>query len=433
MATAESHVKVKIGGDSSELEEEFRKSESDAEKFKSSVVGSMRRMASGVSSVVLAFDKVKSAMEKAMAPVVVIRGVIDAFNWLRNAIKGADEATRELGASALDVSNKIKATGLVVELYNAIKAAADGAQISADELSRKLKEFAEHKITFDELAQSVNFTGEGIQRLSARLEHMSVGRRWLAEHEQQLQASEEAANNEKQERRGLRGIVRDIIRVGGKDGNNAAASSLWDQIAIAARGNRERIADIYNEYKPWWFMRRADIYGYATGAMDAAAERYERQKREREMERQAQVAAHDARVLRERASAASSRIEKSSVAVNARTVRAKNEAAAEEARRAQEAADREAARRQKVIDSRDKRIADETVKLHTSINAITVAAPAAASGLGAQGGLVGIDMAQINRENMERERNRKIDDIVKNFDKLMRELDNQTKKLLGEM
>lgn len=437
MSTAESQVKVKIGGDAKEATAAFNSVQQQAQTMRTSVVGSMRSMANGVSSVVMAFDKVKGAMEKAMAPVIVIRAAIDAFNWLRKAIKGADEATRELGKSALDAAKAIKETGIDADLYNAVKNAADAAKVSADELSAKLKEYKEHKITFDELAASI---GKTATQLKASAEVASIGKmgaQYLAQHEANLQAGEEARKASDINSRGISLIIKDIIKLN-NSGRGAETAPLWDILAKESAGNKDLIYSLWQNNKAW-YQRDLNMYGaWGPQQVNAAVNRYDAVREAERERREREIAEHDAKVRAERAAKAAEEKAKADKEAAEKARRAAEEkaradkAAADEARRAQEAADREAARKQSVIDARDSKIAAETVKMQESINKITVSAPAAASGLGTQGGLIGADMAAVNRENMDRERNRKLDEITKNFTKMMYELDKQTKKLLGE-
>lgn len=438
MATAESQVKIKVSADGTEAEATFSKISDTAGTMKTNVIGSMRRMATGVAGTVEAFDRVKSAMEKAMAPVIVIRAAIDAFVWLRDAIKGADEATRELGKAAIETSKAIKDSGLNSELYNAVKVAADAAGVSADELNAKLAEFAQHKITFDELAAAVGRTGEALQRTAANTNVGHIGTQYLAGHEQDLIDAEEGREQVKINRRGLKLIISRIIELN-NEGRAEETDELWDMLAKESLGDRDYLSYIWQSNKRW-HQRDLHFYGeWGPQQANAAIERYDETREAARAENARIIKEHDAQIIAEREAKAAEEAAKAQKEAAEREARATEEAeaarkaAAEAERKAAEAAEREEARRQAAIDSQGEKIAAETVKANEAIDKIRVSAPTAASGLGSQGGLIGADMTAINRENMERERNRKIDEIQKNLNKLLTQLDQQTKKLLGEI
>jgi hypothetical protein len=126
--------------------------------------------------------------------------------------KRLTEVNREYAAEAKKAADAAARLGQSAAGLEAIRAAAAAANIPADSLNEKLKEYAARKITFDELASSIGTSADALRRLQDQAERRSVGATALSEFKTIQDAQEEKEKQEKINQDGLKLLRRSYLK-----------------------------------------------------------------------------------------------------------------------------------------------------------------------------------------------------------------------------
>lgn len=403
-------LKVRAKFDGAEAEKGLQHLGDEGEKSANRIAeayGKASKEVAGISSAVRRFQSMLGIFSQVS---MAAFAVVELFQKARDAIANAGKAADDLADSARRAVEAASPAGGDLPLFTALKESAEAAGVPADELSRKLAEFREHKITFEELAASVGKTGDALMDAAEKAGNWNVGRRYLAERRSRDEAAAEEAEGWKAERAGLKEIAREIVRNGGDNGNAAASWQYWDMIAQAAGGDEKRMKDIFRANRSWRDrLAGTDVdVGYGDIAIAGAAERYRAQGAANDRARAEEAAANDAAVSAARDEEAERQLA-DFIAGLERIAEERAEAAARRADAIRGAEGR-----------RDEGRAGAEAAAARAREAISVSAPAAISSTGEQGGLLGgRDPTIANIERMERERNKKLDDIQRKLDETL--------------
>ena len=262
----EASVKLKIDGDCSSFAAAAQ-AESAGRSSAASIAAAYSRTSVAVEVATTAVKGFKAAMSTVSTVTTIITQLITIVGKIRDVYKNAGKASEELLASAKKYRDEAEGSGLDLSLYTVLKEQADKAGIAADEFSEKLKQFKEHKITFDELAASVRSTADAMNGAAKAADAGSVGTRYLADRAEADARAKEYESRQKTEQAGLREIVEQIRRAGGKFGDGAGAEKYWDMLMEAAGGSAGRVAEIFNSNRSWPNMRAVGVLGYGHDAI----------------------------------------------------------------------------------------------------------------------------------------------------------------------
>jgi len=265
------------------------------------------RMASAYASVSVQIKSVSAAVsgfQKALGIWAQVATLVShAVTLTQKAIavvRDFGKASEEAAESAAKFAERANGTGLDVSLYDAIAEAAKSAGMEADEFSKRLREFKEHKITFDELAASIGTTGDALLDAADAADASTVGRRYLARRKGEADEAKARAEQEKAEREGLREIAAQIVKKGDAFGRGEAAAPYWRMLMEAAGGDIGRAGELFNENVPWYGMRRVGQRMFGEEALRGAAASYAADREAAEAARRAAIAAQDAATEAER-------------------------------------------------------------------------------------------------------------------------------------
>ena len=419
-------VRTKLTGDSTGLRRELDLSKSEVAKYARDVTQRLRAIQAAVQSI--------NIVASVAGFVAIAKQAIETYRTLSKWIRGTSDEAEAAAAKATEAARKMRdeaaKAGVDTSLYDALREQAEKAGVAADELAEKLKQFREHKLTFDELAASIGGTRDAIVAAANAADRGNVGRRYLAEKGDREAAAATRAEAAETERQGLRAIVRDIARLADKFGNGGSeVAALWDRLLEAAGGDTAKAAEIYNANRSI-FGRAVGVGMYGDEALRGASGRYAANQAASAARRQAAIDAAN------QAAAAAAAEAKAKADAAAAEEKAK---ADEKARREKEAADAAAAKaaeaeaaRQKKIDDLEAKKIDVRWRAQRAEEAVRVSAPSAINSYNAIGGLVGADPTARNAARMEAERTRAVADIREKCDAAVRALEEELKVLRGE-
>lgn len=321
---------------------------------------------------------------------------------IRKALQAAREEARGFGKDALKAAEDAKALGFTASALLAIKQAASDAGVEADVLATRLREYAEFKLTFNELATAIGATGQQLRELERQVSGGRVGTDWLAAWEGETQGREASGKRRKAERAGLRQITGEIA--GGRGTPREAAG--WDRLMDAAGGDAAAAGELYNRNKSTWNRTSVGVLGFGDQELAAAARRYQERQSRAEAERAERLRQHDARVQERRMQAAAEAEKKAAAA------RATAEAAAQERESARRSAayddarrreDEQAEREAEALRTREAARAQVVADTAAKVAAVTVEAPRAATAAGSIGGILGGTFNASERMRAQRE------------------------------
>lgn len=406
-------LKVRAKFDGAEAEKGLNHLGDEGEKSANRIAeayGKASKAVSGISAEVRRFQSMLGIFSQVS---MAAFAVVELFQKARDAIANAGKAADDLADSARRAVEAASSAGGDLPLFTALKESAEAAGVPADELSRKLAEFREHKITFDELAASVGKTGDALMDAAEKAGNWNVGRRYLAERRSSDEAAAKEAEGWKAERAGIKEIVREIVRNGGPGGNGQGATAYWDMTAQAAGGDEARMRDIFRANRSWRDrLAGADVdAGYGDIAILDSAERYRAQGAANDRARAEEAAANDSAV----SAARDEETERQMADFFAGLERIAEERAAAAARRAD--AIRSAEGR------RDKGIAGAEDAAKKAREAIRVSAPEAVNEYARSGGLLGGESVGRALADMARERNVRLAEIQRRFDETVEKLE----------
>lgn len=417
-------VKLKIDGDATGFKKATSEAEATARSSASRIASAYSAVSDSVKGATVAMQGLKSAMGWLSMGVALVSRLWNVVDKLRDAYASAGRASDELAASARKLSDEAAGNGLDLSLYTALKDQAEKAGVAADEFSQKLKDFKEHKITFDELAASIGSTASAMARAASAADASNVGTRHLAERAAADAVAAESKSAAETEAAGLHEIVGEILRRGDRFGRGGAdVDALWDKLLEAAGGDVSRAGAIFNENRGFWngIVRphSVGVAMYGDEALRGAASRYAGNRAAEAAARQAEIDRANAEVEAARQADLIARLQAN---VNEydpyEARRLAEEEAARAAAEAEKRAAADAARREKHVDAITGR-ASAAMQMYREIDAVRVSAPAAASSPGQYGALFGLDPSQANRERMDRERNERIKAIQEKFEKVL--------------
>ena len=415
-------IKTKLTGDATGLRRELDVSRSDVARYARDVTARLKAIQAAVQSI--------NIVASVAGFVGIAKQAISVYNDLRKWIRGTSEEAEKAAAAATEAARKMRdeaGEGVGIALYDALREQAEAAGVAADALSAKLREFREHKITFDELAASVGATRDALAGAESAAAGRTVGTRYLAERgdaEAARKAREDAANTE---REGIRAIVREIYARGDRFGRGAATDDLWDRLLEAAGGDAARAGELYNENRGWTNFRAVGVGMYGDEALRAASGRRAARQAAAEAAREAGRQAHDAEVRAQREAAAKEEEDRQ---------RRENEraAAAAEAERQRAEAQRqreEAAAQAKAdkIEKLEGRVIEARWRGQRAEDAVRVSAPQAINSLNTIGGLIGSDPTALNAARMEAERTAAVNAIRESTAAAVRALEEEIRIL----
>ena len=203
--------------------------------------------ATGLNSAATGFKGLVSGLQRAttlFGAAGVIGGVfalIGMATRLYGVYKKLTEVNREYASEAKKAADAAKEFGMTAAGLVAVRKAADEANVPADLLNEKLKEYKEHKSTFDELASAVGKSADELRRMQDEADRGSVGSAALADYETSEQKAEQRKADEKREREGLRLIAKEARQYDGTPRGDRA----WDKLVVAAKGDEDRALAIY--------------------------------------------------------------------------------------------------------------------------------------------------------------------------------------------
>ena len=428
---AEAKIQVAIDGDARGAKRAMQEATDAARKMSAEVSASSTSAASAVEAIGKAAGGLRAAVGMIGGTIAAATAAIAVGRRLYQSWRDAGKAADELAASAKRAADAASAAGLDLSLYDAVREAAERAGVPVEELNKKLAEFAQHKLTFQELAESVRATGDAIQQAASRADAGNVGTRYLAERAKADADAAAARSARETEQAGLREIVRGIARGSNAiGGGNSYVDALWDRLLEAAGGSAERAGELYNANRTYWNTAQFGVFrsgggvagAYGVQAAEEAAARWRQRREEAEARRRAEIEARDRETAAQREREAQAAREKA----EAEAAREAERKAAEE-RRAAEAA----ARLAQQLDALAERREETARAREEAIDAVTVRAPTGANALASAGGLLGADMAQRNIERMDAERNAKIDMLNQKFERAIEKIDQQIDILKG--
>lgn len=277
--SAEAKLDVKISADGTQAKAEVQ----GVARAVQDATGAMARAYASVSVQIRSVSAAVSGFQKALGIWNQVAVAIDAtvkiiqkgLGVIRNFGKASEEAGEKAGAAFKAASD----AGLDASLYDAVKSAAAAAGVSADELSEKLKAFREHKITFGELASSIESTGRALESAASAADARTVGTRFLAREKSRRDAEKEYGDAAALEREGLRTIANRIIREGDAYGRGGRdVERLWDLVMEAAGGDRACAGRVFNENVSWFAPHRVGGAMYGGDALRDAESRYARRR-----------------------------------------------------------------------------------------------------------------------------------------------------------
>lgn len=423
----DANVKLKINGDAAGFVRSAETAKSAAASSAAAIAAAYNSTAAAVKAVSAALGGFRAALGSFNAVVAIANNLWSVIEKVRGAISGATEATDEFAEAA----KRVTEAGVSSSLFSALKDQADAAGVAADEFSEKLKQFKEHKITFDQLAAAIGTTATALHGAAAgrggEMAELIAGY-----HESDARAVEGDARR-KQEGEAVRRLVRDIYRAGDDFGNGNAAAGLWDRLLGIAGGDAGKAGELFNENKSWWMTRSVGVGMYGDEALRNASGRYAARQAEREAAARAETEAADKEAAR-LAAEEKAKADKAAAEEKARAdekARREKEAADEKARKEREAAEAAEAKRQSDYDAAfTGRVRTEMLK-QREIESVRVSAPSAASSPGAYGALFGADPSALNRERMDRERNDRLRAIDEKYAETLRKFDETLEILKG--
>ena len=413
----DANVKIKINGDASGFKQASEEAKATAQRDASAITMAYNGVATGIKAVTTAAQGLKAALGQVQLVMTMVSSAIYIFKNIRDAITGAKEATDDYAAAA----KKLGEGGVSASLFTALKEQTDIAGLAADEFSEKLKQFKEHKITFDQLAAAIGTTATALHGAAA-------GRggevaELIADYAAGDAAAKEAEENQAIKRKAVGRLVRDIYRRGDQFGNGA--DELWDKLLGVTGGDVGKAGELFNENRSWWMTRAVGVGMYGDEALRNASGRYAARQAEREAAARAETEAAD-KEARRLAAEEKAKADKAAAEERARAeekARREKEAADEKARKEREAAEAAEAKREA---DHEKAITDraraEMLK-QREIESVRVSAPQAASAPGTYGALFGNDPSALNRERMERERTDRLKSIDEKYAETLRKLD----------
>ena len=425
-------IKTKLTGDATGLRRELDVSRSDVARYARDVTARLKAIQAAVQSI--------NIVASVAGFVGIAKQAISVYNDLRKWIRGTSEEAEAAAAKATAAARKIRdeaaGAGLDMSLYDAIREQADAAGVAADDLNEKLRQFREHKLTFDELAAAIGGTRDVIEAAANVADQTNVGRRYLAERGDAEAAAATAKESRDTEQQGLRAIVRDIARLADKFGNGGPeVAALWDRLMEAANGDASRAAEIYNANRSR-FGRAVGVAMYGDEALRAAAGRYAGNQAARAAERQGAIDAADAEARRARERELEAKIGEGTQEYNpyqayadeqrAEAQRQREEAAAQAQRQREEAAAQAKADK---IENLEGRVIEARWRGQRAEEAIRVSSPSAINSLNAIGGLVGADPTALNAARMEAERTAAVNAIRESTAAAVRALEEEIRIL----
>ena len=269
--SATAKLNVKMTADGSQVKTEVQ----GVARAVQDATGAMARAYASVSVQVKAVSSAISGFQKALGIwnqiFVAVNATIEVAKKGMDVIRNFGKASEEAAESAAKFAERANGTGLDVSLYDAIAAAAKTAGVEADEFSKKLREFKEHKITFDELAASIGTTGDALLDAADAADASTVGRRYLARRKGEADEAKARAEQEMAERESLREIAAQIVKNGDAYGRGEAAAPYWRMLIEAAGGDIGRAGELFNENVPWYGMRRVGQRMFGDEALRGAA------------------------------------------------------------------------------------------------------------------------------------------------------------------
>lgn len=400
-------IRTRLTGDATGLRRELDVSRSDVARYARDVTERLKAIQAAAQSI--------NIVASISGFIGIAKQAISVYNDLRKWIRGTSEEAEKAAAAATEAARKMRdeaaKSGVDTSLYDVLREQAEKAGVAADELSEKLKQFREHKLTFDELAASIGGTRDAIESAANAADKTNVGRRYLAERGDREARAATAAEAAENERQGLRAIVRDIARLADKFGNGGQdVAALWDRLLEAAGGDAAKAADIYNANRSV-LGRAVGVGMYGDEALRAASGRYAGNMAARAARRQAAIDAADAEARRARERGLEAKIREGTQEYNPYQAYAEEQrAAAAAAAEARKAAESEAGRQRRIEDLEAKQV-DVRWRAQRAEEAVRVSAPSAINSYNAVGGLVGADPTAMNAMRMEAERARAVEDI----------------------
>lgn len=238
---AEAKINVKIAADGSRAKAEVQ----DVAQVVQNATGEMARAYASVAAQVKAVSSAVSGFQKMLGiwsqVATAVNSTIEIIKKVRDWWENAGRAAEEYAQAAQAAIEEANAIGGDTALFDALKDAADAAGVSADEFAQKLREFKEHKITFDELAASIGSTRDALLDAADAADPASAGLRYLAGKRGAEAGAKAAADREKANDAGLRELVADIEKAGGND------PELFDRLLEAAGGDSLKARRILEE------------------------------------------------------------------------------------------------------------------------------------------------------------------------------------------
>ena len=332
--SATAKLDVKMTADGSQVKTEVQ----GVARAVQDAAGQMARAYASVSVQVKAVSSAISGWQKALGLwnqfFVAVNATVEVVKKLADWWQNAGRASEEYAQTAKAAMEEAKDAGGDAALFTALKDAADAAGVSADEFAQKLREFKEHKITFDELAASIGSTRDALLGAADAADPANVGLRYVAGKRGEETEAKEAADRQKANRAGVAEIVSDIFKKGGEGGNGPGADDLWDLILEAAGGDIEKAKEIFDANRSWRHrvFGGSAAEGYGELGLLGAKERWDARggKSQAQADREAEVERND-----EAARAAAA--EKAAKAEAEAKEKAAREAKTEEERAAREA------------------------------------------------------------------------------------------------
>lgn len=409
----DANVKAKINGDASGFVRASAEAKATAQRDSGAIAQAYASVAVSVKAVTQAAHGLKAALGEIQLVATIVASVISAVKNLRDWIVGATEATDEFAEAA----KKLGEGGVSASIFSALKEQADAAGMAADEFSEKLKQFKEHKITFDQLAASIGTTAAALHGAAAGPTGEMAG--LVAEYAARDAASKDAEVQSAARGKALDRLVREIYR---ETSDIGGPEELWDKLLGAAGGDVGRAREGFLSHRSF----RDRLIGPDIDIdreLGAASRRYAARQAEREAAARAETEAADKETAR-LAAEEKAKADKAAAEEKAR--------ADEKARKEREAAEAAEAARQGRIEDLEARQVDARWKAQLEKDSIRVSQPAAINSYNAVGGLVGADPTALNAARMEAERARAVADIDRKCADAVAALQKQIDILRGE-
>lgn len=386
-------IKTKLTGDATGLRRELDVSRSDVARYARDVTARLKAIQAAVQSI--------NIVASVAGFVGIAKQAVSVYNDLRKWIRGTSEEAEAAAAKATEAARKMRdeaGEGVGVALYDALREQAEAAGVAADALSAKLREFREHKITFDELAASIGSTRDALAAAEDAAAARTGGTRYLADRGDAEAARERREAERENNLAGVRALVRDIARMA-SDGGNRGADELYDRLLDIAGGDAAYARQIFDANRSWRERLRgvSAASGWGDLAFEGAAARYAERGSAAAQARSARDAADADAARAAREADLIARLQANVPEYNPYEAYAE----AERKRQRDEAAAQALADK---ISGLETRASDARERGRRAEDAVRVSAPQAINSLNSIGGLIGSDPTALNAARLEAER-----------------------------